>query len=53
MLYFTGLCSDFQVLYLKIEHIVADPHSQQTLGKIDRFHQTIQRQMLDKSYDVM
>jgi transposase InsO family protein len=35
---------------MKIEHIVADPHSPQTLGKVERFHQTIQRELLDKSH---
>jgi transposase InsO family protein/transposase len=37
---------------MKIEHIVADPHSPQTLGKVERFHQTIQRELLDKSHFV-
>ena len=35
---------------MKIEHIVANPHSPQTLGKVERFHQTIQRELLDKSH---
>ncbi len=35
---------------MKIEHIVADPHSPQTLGKVERFHQTIQRELLNKSH---
>jgi transposase InsO family protein len=35
---------------MKIEHIVADPHRPQTLGKVERFHQTIQRELLDKSH---
>lgn len=35
---------------MKIEHIVADPHSPQTLGKVERFHQSIQRELLDKSH---
>jgi transposase InsO family protein len=35
---------------MKIEHIVADPHNPQTLGKVERFHQTIQRELLDKSH---
>jgi len=37
---------------MKIEHIVADPHSPQTLGKVERFHQTIQRELLNKSHFV-
>lgn len=37
---------------MKIEHIVADPHSPQTLGKVERFHQTIQRELLAKSHFV-
>jgi transposase InsO family protein/transposase len=37
---------------MKIEHIVADPHSPQTLGKVERFHQTIQRELLKKSHFV-
>jgi transposase InsO family protein/transposase len=35
---------------MKIEHIVADPHSPQTLGKVERFNQTIQRELLNKSH---
>lgn len=35
---------------MKIEHIVAEPHNPQTLGKVERFHQTIQRELLDKSH---
>lgn len=31
---------------MEIEHIVADPHSPQTLGKVERTHQTIQREVL-------
>jgi transposase InsO family protein/transposase len=37
---------------MKIEHIVADPHSPQTLGKVERFHQTIQNELLKKSHFV-
>ena len=37
---------------MKIEHIVADPHSPQTLGKVERFHQTIQDELLKKSHFV-
>jgi transposase InsO family protein/transposase len=37
---------------MKIEHIVADPHSPQTLGKVERFHQTLQREVLNKSHFV-
>lgn len=37
---------------MKIEHIVADPHSPQTLGKVERFHQTTQRELLNKSHFV-
>ena len=37
---------------MKIEHIVADPHSPQTLGKVERFHQTIQGELLNKSHFV-
>lgn len=33
---------------MKIEHIVSDPHSPQTLGKTERLHQTIQRELLKK-----
>lgn len=33
---------------MKIEHIVADPHSPQTLGKTERLHQTIQHELLKK-----
>jgi transposase InsO family protein len=31
-----------------IEHIVTDPHSPQTNGKVERLHQTIQREVLQK-----
>jgi transposase InsO family protein len=37
---------------MKIEHIVADPHSPQTCGKVERFNQTIQRELLNKSHFV-
>ncbi len=37
---------------MKIEHIVADPHSPQTLGKVERFHQTLQQELLKKSHFV-
>ncbi len=33
----------------KIEHIVADPHSPQTLGKVERLHQTVQKELLHKT----
>ena len=33
---------------MKIEHIVSDPHSPQTLGKVERLNQTVQRELLDK-----
>lgn len=33
---------------MQIEHIVADPHSPQTLGKVERLNQTIQRELLNK-----
>jgi transposase InsO family protein len=33
---------------MKIEHIVCDPHSPQTSGKVERLHQTIQRELLQK-----
>jgi len=35
---------------MKIEHIVSDPHSPQTLGKVERLHQTIQRELLHKKH---
>jgi hypothetical protein len=31
-----------------IEHIVADPHSPQTTGKVERLNQTIQRELIQK-----
>jgi transposase InsO family protein len=31
-----------------IEHIVSDPHSPQTIGKVERFHQTIKKELLHK-----
>jgi len=33
---------------MEIEHIVADPHSPQTLGKVERLNQTIQKELLHK-----
>jgi hypothetical protein len=33
---------------MKIEHIVCDPHSPQTSGKVERLHQSIQRELLQK-----
>lgn len=33
---------------MQIEHIVTDPHSPQTNGKVERLHQTIQREVLQK-----
>jgi transposase InsO family protein len=40
---------------MKIEHIVSDPHSPQTQGKVERMMQTIQKELLHKvrfrSYD--
>jgi transposase InsO family protein len=30
----------------RIEHIVADPHSPTTTGKVERFHQTIKRELI-------
>lgn len=33
---------------MQIEHLVADPHSPQTLGKVERLNQTIQREVLHK-----
>jgi len=35
---------------MKIEHIVADPHSPQTLGKVERLNQTVQQELLNKGY---
>jgi transposase InsO family protein len=35
---------------MKIEHIVADPHSPQTPGKVERLNQTVQRELLNKSH---
>jgi hypothetical protein len=32
----------------RIEHIVSDPHSPQTLGKVERLNQTIKRELLEK-----
>jgi transposase InsO family protein len=33
---------------MEIEHIVTDPHSPQTIGKVERLNQTIQREVLRK-----
>jgi transposase InsO family protein len=33
---------------MEIEHIVADPHSPQTCGKVERLHQTLQKEVLHK-----
>lgn len=33
-----------------IEHIVSDPHSPKTLGKVERFHQTIKKELLNKRH---
>ena len=33
---------------LEIEHVVADPHSPTTTGKIERFHQTIKQELIRK-----
>lgn len=33
---------------MEIEHIVTDPHSPQTLGKVERLNQTIKREVLHK-----
>lgn len=33
---------------LQIEHIVADPHSPTTTGKVERFHQTIKTELIRK-----
>lgn len=35
---------------MQIEHIVANPHSPQTCGKVERFNQTIQRELLNKAH---
>ncbi len=32
----------------RIEHIVSNPHSPQTLGKVERFHQTVKKELLHK-----
>jgi len=31
-----------------IEHIVSDPHSPQTLGKVEKFHQSIKNELISK-----
>ena len=33
---------------MKIEHVVADPHSPQTLGKVERLNKTIKLELLEK-----
>jgi len=33
---------------MRIEHLVTDPHSPQTIGKVERLHQTVQRELLQK-----
>ena len=33
---------------MRIEHIVADPHSPQTLGKAEKFHQSIKNELIRK-----
>jgi transposase InsO family protein len=33
---------------MEIEHIVADPHSPETCGKVERLNQTIQRELIQK-----
>lgn len=33
---------------MRIEHIVSDPHSPQTLGKVERFNQTIKRELFTR-----
>jgi transposase InsO family protein len=35
---------------MRIEHIVSDAHSPQTLGKVERFHQTIKKELLTKRH---
>ena len=37
---------------LKIQHIKARSHHPQTLGKIERFHKTIHRELIDKEFFV-
>ncbi len=33
---------------MRIEHLVADPHSPQTMGKVERLNQTIKKELLGK-----